>query len=126
MCTAHPKKGDLTIFEGLTAEQEEDCERACRAQLGSTLHYNKARHVCFSEQLLLLADPTFRRPRPAVQKRGRPPKARPQPQVARPTQPAQPPQNAESEEEAEEEEEGTRCLEDLAAFFNHSSEDEDE
>ena len=94
MCTSHPKKGDLEEFQGLTAEEEETHEMGCRGQLGSVLHHNKARHICFSDQLLLsLADPSFVRPRvrPPTKKKRRP-KQRdtapgPEKQVSRPSSP---------------------------------------
>ena len=130
MCTSHMKKLDLTMFEaGLTAEQEEDFERACRGQLGSTLHYNKERHVCFSDELLLLADPTFSRPRtlPSTRKpRGRPPtnpRPQAQAQAAAAAQTAEQPQEEIQDEEIQEEN-LTRNLEDLAAFFQGTSESE--
>ena len=120
MCTGHPKKGDLFAFGGLSNQEEEDYERACTAQLGSVLHYNKARAICFSKQLLQLADPHYvpSRPPPArAQKRKG--TAQAQPQV---------PMQATEEETGEEatEEEPSTNLEDLAAFFQVNSEDEDE
>lgn len=112
MCTSHPKKGDLTEFNGRSAEEEETHEQACRAQLGAVLHHNTERHICFSKQLLTLADADFVASPPPTPRRRKKTGGR-RPQV---------PQQAAPEDEPAE----TRNLEDLAAFFSPDSEEEDQ
>ena len=127
MCTSHPKKGDLEEFQGLTAEEEETHEMGCRGQLGSVLHHNKARHICFSDQLLSLADPNFVRPRvrPPAKKKSRTKKRDtaqgPARQVSRPSSPVPSARPEEQSEQTHQEDESR--IEDLAAFFQSDSED---
>ena len=118
MCTSHPKKGDLPEFDGLSAEQEDTHERACRAQLGSVLHHNTARHICFSKQLLRLADPHFVASPPPTPRRKKTKRDR-QPQVPHAAQASHAEENPEEEMHHE-----TRNLEDLAAFFAVESDGE--
>ena len=137
MCSAHPKKGDLPAFEGLSAEQEELHEKATLAQLGAALNFKGGqRHHLFSKELMRLADPTFSRPPSSPRRSGRPrlrPTPSPQPRRPRAAPPreraapsAAPPstQASLSPSPLPEEPEESRNLEDMVDFWAESSDEE--
>ena len=58
-CTAHPAKGDLLAFEGLSMEEEEKLERFAVVQLNQLLHSRKRMSRYFSKEFIKLADPYY-------------------------------------------------------------------
>ena len=122
MCTAHPRKGDLKEFNGLTATEEDYHDKSARAQLGAILFGDKNKHVFFSPELMFLADPDFVPSPPPSPAWRRQTKKR-----AQPRRKAAPP--AEVLREDEEQQDGeqpaeSRNMADLARLWEES-EDED-
>ena len=116
MCTAHPSKGDLKTFDGLTAEEEDYHEKCALAQMSAILSADKAKSKYFSKELLHLADPHFVAsppPSPAWKRCAKKKAKQPAPRQA-------PPQEESSEEEQEIE---PRSLADLASFWSEEVED---
>ena len=119
MCSAHPSKGDLLSFEGLTAEQEEYHEQCARAHVGAILNRDKTKHRYFSKELMHWADPEFIPSPPASPAWQRQPR---RPRKAQP--PSRPPESEEDPESEEEEPQNeSRDLADIAALWA-DSEDE--
>ena len=122
MCSAHPRKGDLEEFPGLTAEEEEHQQLSARAQLGAILYGNPAHHKHFSKQLLHYADAEFVPSPPTTPQRKRMQAARRAKRAA--AAPAQAEEALSSEGEVEESAPNeSRNMSDLAAFWDDSDED---
>ena len=114
-------------FDGLTAEEEKTHELACKAQLGAVLHHNLERHICFSKQLLHLADPEFVPSPPSSpwRRRGRP--AQKKKALVQRRQPSRAPSVQQSDDDSDKEPgspKEAQNLEDLSEFFQMDSEDE--
>ena len=50
-CTAHPAKGDMNSFEGLSMEEEEQLETFAKVQLNHLLHSRDKMSRYFSGEL---------------------------------------------------------------------------
>lgn len=120
MCTAHPAKGDLKEFLGLTAEEEENHQQCARAQLGAILYARPKNHLSFSKKLMKFADRHFVPSPPSTPERNRKRKRQPPRKQAA----AAPSQEEEAHSESEEEPivNESENLADMAAFWDEDDE----
>lgn len=112
MCTAHPAKGDLKEFPGLTAEEEDHQKQCARAQLACILYERPRNYLHFSKPLMKYADREFLPSPPSTPKRKR---KRPAPRPKAAASTASDPENDEEEEPPPSE---SRNFADMASFWD--------
>ena len=67
LCTTHPKKGYLPEFDGYTREQEEELREFALLETMDIMYHKNLQRL-FSNNLLILVDPEYKRPPPTRKK----------------------------------------------------------
>ena len=67
LCTTHPKKGYLPEFDGYTREQEVELREFALLETMDIMYHKNLQRL-FSNNLLILVDPEYKRPPPTRKK----------------------------------------------------------